>query len=164
MIAYAGWTDHITFIDYNTYENLAYFNIPKPDSIRLMLHNLIVSSNRDYLIFTGVNFSSGVGYVVTYSLEEYRIVNIFPVDFDMKGIPDLVAAHHPNNPHLIYLLNKESGYYEIDFLKQEVQLINSIFEYNFHVDFYVSPNKELIAQLINNSEIAIFKTENSIRK
>jgi len=170
MIAY-GSIDNITYIDYVTLENLHQLKVPIPSDMSLNFSCMVVSSNQNHLIFLATSTQDYKAYFLTYSLEEDKMINCFPAVYDRYGSPHVIAAYDPNSPGLLYWFTHLTGFCEVDFIKQEVRMIEPIEDNYYYLDFYVSPNRKLMAQVMRyprkeNSfvEIEIFQTEKRVKE
>lgn len=137
----------VYLVDYETYEVVKPIILGSLDTIDLF--GITISTNRDYLVFSGVLRNSNEEHIIlSYHIKD-SITQIFTTGLDSVGAPRMAPALDSSNPGLIYFYSHTHGLYSIDFLEKKVVQLNS--EKRFGVEFYNSPNASYSVILKNYS-------------
>jgi hypothetical protein len=139
---YPGAGHKVSFINSNTLRVDRTANLYSLDS--LSLFNACISTNKDYLLFTGIaNNSNNRAYVIAYNIADDKVDTVMSIGIEKPGNPKLYAAHKFDEPYLVYFYSHLNGLFAIDFISGTVEEISN--ENHISINFYHSKiNKWLV--------------------
>lgn len=170
MYVYQNSGKMLYLVDYQTYEVVRTINLNFPAQISC--YGLCLSTDHNYLIGEGIDFSSPMGnlYFYSYDIQNERILNYFNTGLIADGIPSFIAANIPSDPGLAYFNHRSKGLYAFNFINKEpVEQISNETEQHLIKLFYHSSehqwtvvNKKWLAGN-SRSELHIYDTLSGLK-
>jgi len=166
LFAYPNKGDIVYLIDYESYELIEEINLGLLETHGLF--GITLSSNRDYLVFSGMELQPPFGhFIFSYNISD-GTKQMFTTDFDSVGAPRMAPALDQSNPGLIYFYSHSLGFYSIDFLEKKViQCLSEEHGQSLGVAFYNTPNASYTAVLkkypTSYSEIEFYQQGSSLQ-
>ena len=167
LFAYPNHGNIVYLVDYKSYTVVKKIELDIAESLGLF--GITLSTNRDYLVFSGGQLHPPFGhFIASYNISD-GVLQTFTTNFDSVGAPRLAPALDHTNPGLIYFYSHSIGFYSIDFLEKKViQCISEEHGQSLGVTFYNTPNASYTAVLkkLNNptySKIEFFQQSSSLQ-
>jgi hypothetical protein len=148
LYAYSNHGNIVHLIDYKTFEVVKEIQIDIASTRGLF--GITVSSNKDYLVFSGMDLDPPFEHFITsYNIND-GVVHTFATGFDSVGAPRLAPAYDYTNPGLIFFYSHSIGFYLFNFLEMKVvQCISEEHDQSLGVHFYNTPSGTYTAVLKN---------------
>ncbi len=141
MYVYSNSGKTFYLIDYKTYEVVREITLKIPDYI--YPRGMILSTNRDYLIFCATDISSSTTYkdeFIAYDINSYKIGDIYFTGLTNTGPERFISGQNKSDPGLVYVYYRDLGFYLVNvFEKKIVKLISDEHAFTFIKEPFHSP-------------------------
>ena len=146
LYVYPNIGNSVFLVDYETFEVIKEIKIDIPDSLGLF--GITLSTNRDYLIFSGMQLEHPYEhFILSYNISEDTIRS-FTTGLNTTGAPRLTPALDQSNIGHIYFYTHTHGLYLFDFLEQKVEeCISPEHGQSLSKRIYNTPNRAYTAVL-----------------
>jgi WD40 repeat protein len=121
MFVYPNKGNTFYLVDYNSYNIIGEIKLKIPNNI--YLNGMTLSTNRDYLLFCGIDTSSSTTYkdvFVAYDIYNNKIGDIYYTGLTNTGPERFISGQNKSSPGLIYVYYRDLGFYLLDIFEKKI--------------------------------------------